>query len=94
MSLNNVPRINGPQALTFGGVQATGIGYANPELFPTGLEVVLMVPGTVAPVGKFTIPPGLAIAVIGPPPAALELVQSTRAARDRLQPGMTLPPGM
>jgi hypothetical protein len=89
---------NGPQinssAATFGGVQVSGVGYADPDKFPLGLEIAIYAPGKLEPLGRITMPPGLAAAIIGPPAAARDLVAATRAARDQLAPGERLPPGM
>ena len=90
---NGAPQISSSPA-TFGGTQVTGISYSDPEKFPMGLEVAIFAPGKLEPIGRAILPPGLALAIIGPPAAARELVAVTRQARDRLAPGQTLPPGM
>lgn len=92
MNRANGAQISG-QPQNFGGIPVTSIGYSNPDVFPMGIEVVLHVPGKLEPIGRIVVPPGLVVALIGPG-GAKELVASTRQARDRLAPGVTLPPGM
>jgi hypothetical protein len=62
---NGAPRI-GPAAVGVAGQPVHVFAFVDPKDFPAGLDVIIHVPGSLAPIGGFNIPPGSLIASLPP----------------------------
>ena len=60
---SGVPEI-APGAHGLFGHQVQIVANVDPELFPNGLEMIVMVPGSLEPFGKIMCPPGAMLAAI------------------------------
>ena len=81
------------QGTKFANVDITQIAYADPDKFPLGLEVMVMAPGDIQPLGRGPIPKGFGLALIGPEGARV-LRDAYRQLATQLPPGAVRPPGM
>lgn len=87
---NNAPQI-ASQGQKFANIDITPVAYADPEKFPHGIEVLIMVPGGLQPIARGTLPKGMMLASIGHE-GARHLAAMHRAVP--APPGMTRPPGL
>jgi len=70
------------------------LAYADPGMFPAGMEVVIFVPGNLEPVGKMVLRPGAVLMAVPPGPVAQHIVQQVRQQAGALAPGDVRAPGM
>ncbi len=90
---NNVPKISAAPAM-MGNLNLNFVAYAEPTVFPHGLQLILMVPGQINPVGSGPVPRGSMLAVVMPPIPPLLLEEAKKAWRfNPLGPGEVRPPG-
>jgi hypothetical protein len=89
---NHVPQI-APGNATMGNLNLNFVAYVDPDTFPHGLQLVIMVPGQVAPAGGGALPRGCMLAIVMPPfpPPLLEAAQ--KAWRAHPAPGQVRAPG-
>lgn len=76
MSERNGPQIS-PGNLNVAGAQIEIAGYVDPEQFPNGMEMVIMRPGVLEPVGTVVVRKGCMIGVI-PPEMAQHLIRELK----------------
>jgi hypothetical protein len=81
---NNVPKIV-PLNAPIMGNNLTIVADADPEHFPHGLQLLIMAPGSLQPLGGGPIPPGHMLAIV-PPEIAKMIRPGMRNAMQR-QPG-------
>jgi hypothetical protein len=76
------------------GIDITPVAYCDPGLFPDGLQVLVMVPGKIKPLGGSAIPPGHVLCLV-PPPMAQKIVEMVRhALQQQPGPGQVKAPGI
>jgi hypothetical protein len=75
------------------GVQFQVIGYVDPKHFPAGLDVTLMAPGGIAPVGMVTVARGCLICVL-PPDVSRQIIAQVALQQKAAGPGQIKAPGL
>jgi hypothetical protein len=76
-----------------GGIQFQVIFYPDPEHFPAGVDVTLLAPGGLAPVGMVTVAPGCLICVL-PPDVSRHIISQVALQQAAAGPGQIKTPGL
>lgn len=72
-----------PSQIMLQGENLDVIAYANPDKFPVGLEILVMVPGSLEPIARAHVDRGRLVAVM-PITMSRELATQTKQALDTL----------
>ena len=90
---SNVPKILPANAPVMG-QNIEIVADADPTHFPHGLQLIIMAPGNVKPLGGGPIPPGTMLAIINVEMAKALRAVYRQATQQRPAPGEIKPPGV